>query len=191
VGAAGGVLGLLLGTKSGRKVGGAALKYGSMAALGVVAVKAYRNWQTEQAPIQSSGQSDQDTTSPVTNIPLLAAPEVEANSQAILKAMLAVAKSDGHLDEREQALIQAELARTGAEPALQSWMQAELSRPLDPAEVARAATSPELAAQMYLASLLIADETSFMERAYLDELAKQLKLAPELKAQLESQSVAI
>ena len=37
-------LGLLLGNKSARKYGGQALTYGGLAALGVLAYKAYGNW---------------------------------------------------------------------------------------------------------------------------------------------------
>lgn len=190
--AAGGVLGLLLGSKRGRSMGGSALKYGSIAALGAVAFKAYNHWQDQQkqqAP-QAPEQTSQPTPTPTAmrSTPLLPAPE--EHSQALLKAMIAAAKSDGHLDEREQSLIHAELDRQQADPQERRWMEEELRRPLDPAEVARAATTPELAAEMYLASLLMADDTTFMERAYLDELARQLQLAPGLKAELESQARA-
>jgi len=44
--AAGGLVALLLGTKKGRKYGGAALKYGGMAALGGLAYKAYSNYKS-------------------------------------------------------------------------------------------------------------------------------------------------
>ena len=187
--AAGGVLGLLLGSKRGRSMGGTALKYGSVAALGAVAFKAYTQWQAQQAQQQNPQPSIAPTsTASARSTPLLAAPAVEAHSQALLKAMIAAAKSDGHLDEREQGLIRAELDRLQADVQERQWMDEELRRPLDPAEVARAATSPELAAEMYLASLLMADDTTFMERAYLDELARQLQLAPGLKAALESQA---
>jgi uncharacterized membrane protein YebE (DUF533 family) len=172
-------------------MGGTALKYGSIAALGAVAFKAYSHWQDQQKQ-----QSQQPSVAPNAasastaprSAPLLPAPE--AHSQALLKAMIAAAKSDGHLDEREQGLIHAELERQQADPQERRWMEEELRRPLDPAEVARAATTPELAAEMYLASLLMADDTTFMERAYLDELARQLQLAPGLKAELESQARA-
>ena len=40
---AGGALGLLLGSKSGRKMGGTVLTYGGLAALGALAFKAYQN----------------------------------------------------------------------------------------------------------------------------------------------------
>lgn len=185
--AVGGVLGLLLGSKRGRKMGGSALKYASVAALGVVAVKAYNNWKVEQAPANKSSDPIQ---APSQSTPLLTAPMTELGSQAMLKAMIAAAKSDGHLDDREQDLIYAELDRQQASSQDRQWMQDEIRRPLDPAEIAAAATSPELAAQMYLASLLVADDTTYMERAYLDELARQLNLAPDLKQSLEIQAKA-
>ena len=185
--AAGGILGLLLGTKRGRSIGGSALKYGSVAALGVVAFRAYSQWQAQQAaPVVSSGFTDIAART----VNLLPAPEVETHSRAMFKALIAAAKSDGHLDERERGLIDAEMVRLQADASERTWLAAELQRPLDPAEVARAATTPELAAEMYLASLLVIDDTSFMERAYLDEFARQLKLPTALKAELEMQASA-
>jgi uncharacterized membrane protein YebE (DUF533 family) len=194
---AGGVLGLLLGTKRGRSMGGSALKYGSVAALGAVAFRAYTQWQATQAAqaqqTQQAQQAPQGLAAenvPVRTVNLLPAPEVETHSRAMLQAMIAAAKSDGHLDARERELIDAELVRLQADVGERQWMEAELQRPLDPAEVARAASTPEMAAEMYLASLLMVDDTSFMERAYLDELARQLRLPAGLKAELEAQSQA-
>ena len=190
--AAGGVLGLLLGTKRGRSLGGSALKYGSVAALGAVAFRAYSQWQSQQVKDQQAQHTHQVlpsgvTDSPLRTVNLLPAPEVEIHSRAMLKALIAAAKSDGHLDGHERELIDSEMVRLQADAGERTWMEAELQRPLDPAEVARAATTPELAAEMYLASLLVVDDTSFMERAYLDELARQLKLPTGLQAELENQ----
>jgi uncharacterized membrane protein YebE (DUF533 family) len=183
--AVGGVLGLLLGTKRGRSMGGAALKYGSVAALGAVAFRAYTQWQAQQAATTPA-----TANAPVRTVNLLPAPEAEAHSRAMLQAMVAAAKSDGHLDERERGLIDSELLRLLADAGERSWLEVELRRPLDPAEVAKAAATPEIAAEMYLASLLVVDDTSFMERAYLDELARQLRLPAGLKAELETQAKA-
>jgi uncharacterized membrane protein YebE (DUF533 family) len=182
--AAGGALGLLLGSKRGRKFGGKALKYGSVAALGVLAYKAYDNWHAQQR------QQSAPPAAPPRTVNLLPAPEVELHSRAMLQSMIAAAKADGHLDERERDLVEAELQRIAADADTRRWFEDELRKPLDPAEVARAAASPEMAAEMYLASLLVADETSFMERAYLDELARQLRLPEGLKAELERQALA-
>jgi uncharacterized membrane protein YebE (DUF533 family) len=109
------------------------------------------------------------------------------HSQAILKALVAAAKADGHVDERERALIEGEFTKLDNDQQLQQWLHAELSKPLDPTEVARAASTPEMAAEMYIASVMLVDEESFMEKSYLDELARQLKLEPGLKAELEKQ----
>ncbi|MBP3362312.1 MAG: tellurite resistance TerB family protein [Pseudomonas sp.] len=171
-------LGLLLGNKSARKYGGQALTYGGLAALGVLAYKAYGNWQANQ------GTAPQTEPQTIDRVP---APQVEQHSQAILKALVAAAKADGHVDERERQLIDGELNKLNGDPALRQWLQAELNKPLDPAEVARAASTPEIAAEMYIASLILVDEEHFMERAYLEELAKQLKLDPGLKTELEAQ----
>ena len=46
--AVGGLLALLLGTKTGRSVTGKAVKYGSIAAVAAVAYKAYQSWQSAQ-----------------------------------------------------------------------------------------------------------------------------------------------
>ncbi len=183
--AAGGALGLLLGSKRGRKFGGKALKYGSVAALGLLAYKAYGNWQAQQQ--RPSGMPSAPAPRTVN---LLPAPEVESHSRAMLQSMVAAAKADGHLDERERGLVEAELNRIAADETTRRWFEDELRKPLDPAEVARAAASPEMAAEMYLASLLVADETSFMERAYLDELARQLRLPDGLRVELERQALA-
>lgn len=209
--AATGALGLLLGSKQAKRYAGKALKYGGIAAIGLMAYKAYSQWQDQQQ--RQAGQQGQPgqpmpagtrpadaggwATGPTAAAGALPAPrtvdhlggaEAEAHSQAMLTAMIAAAKADGHLDARERGLLDGELGRLAADHALRQWVEAELQRPLDPAQVARAAQgNPALAAEMYLASLLVADDQSFMERAYLDELARQLGLAPDLKARLEAQ----
>ncbi len=186
---AGGALGLLLGSKGGRRIGGKALQYGGVAALGLMAYRAFSNWQAQQEA-QTTGPTASVPPSPsLRTVNLLSSPEIEEHSRGMLKAMIAAAKADGHLDERERGMVEAELSRLEADPAMRRWFEEELRRPLDPAEVARAAGSPELAAEMYLASLLIVDDTSFMERAYLDELARQLRLPENLKIALEQQAL--
>jgi len=173
----GGALGLLLGSKKARKYGGKALTYGGLAALGVLAYKAYGNWQANQRGAAAEPQT----------VDRLPPAQAEQHSQAVLRALVAAAKSDGHIDERERALIEGEFTRLDSDRELQHWLHAELNKPLDPAEVARAAQTPEMAAEMYLASVMMVDQENFMERSYLDELARQLRLDPALRQELESQ----
>jgi len=175
---AAGAMGLLLGSKKARSVGGKVAVYGGLAALGVVAYKAYGNWQAQQGTAPKTEPQTLDRLPPA---------QVELHSQAILKALVAAAKADGHVDDRERALIEGEFTKLDNDQELQQWLHAELSKPLDPAEVARAASTPEMAAEMYIASVMLVDEQNFMEKSYLDELARQLKLEPGLKAELEKQ----
>lgn len=179
---AGGALGLLLGNRRVRKMGGKVAIYGGLAAVGALAYKAYGDWKQQQGGAGTAGASAAPQT-----FDALPPAEIESHSQAILKALIAAAKADGHVDDRERQVIEGEFSRLDAAPEVRQWLQAELQKPLDPAEVARAASSPEMASEMYLASLLAVDEQNFMERAYLDELARQLKLDEGLKARLEQQ----
>jgi uncharacterized membrane protein YebE (DUF533 family) len=121
----------------------------------------------------------------------LPAPDMEQHGRAMLKAMIAAAKSDGHMDDRERDLVQAELHRIEADDAMRRWVDDELRRPVDPADVAAGAATPEQAAEIYLATLLVVDDTTTMERAYLDELARRLNLAPALKADLEQRAASV
>ena len=109
----------------------------------------------------------------------------------MLMAMIAAAKSDGHMDERERSMVEAELGRLSADGSMRRWVEEELRRPIDPAAVAGAASTPEMAAEVYLASVLMVDETTPMERAYLDALARELCLADGLKKDLEARAVTV
>ncbi|EGR4197869.1 TPA: tellurite resistance TerB family protein [Vibrio cholerae] len=168
----GGLLGMLLGSKKSAKLGKSALKVGGAAALGALAYKVYNDWNAKQ-----NGQS-------------APTPFDENNPRhelIILKAMIAAAKADGHVDEQEMARIQQAIEELGADNQVQQLVEQELRKPLDPAEIARFAQNPAQASELYLASLLIADEQNFMEQAYLNELAKQLGLDAQLVAQLNLQ----
>ncbi len=172
---AGGALAMLLGPKRGlsRK----ALQIGSVAALGTLAWRAYQDHQQrQQAPVPAAAQ-------PLAALPV---PQQEGHARAMLKAMIAAAKSDGHLDERERGLLETELHRLEADPALRAWVDAEIRKPVDPADVAASVAGTEMAAEVYLASLLVVDSQTTMERAYLDALAREMRLPEPLKADLEA-----
>ncbi len=174
----GGVIGLLLGNKKARKVGGQVAMVGGLAALGVLAYRAYSNWQAQKA------QSAQNEPQTIDRLPAL---QVEEHSMAILKALVAASKADGHVDIKERQLLNQELSKFSDNADLRRWFESELNKPLDPADVARASKTPEMSAEMYIASVLMVDEESFMERSYLEELARQLNIDPTLKAELETQ----
>jgi uncharacterized membrane protein YebE (DUF533 family) len=176
-----GAIGLLLGSKTARKMGGKIIAYGGLAALGVIAYKAFNalQQQNEGAALNRQPQT----------VDRLSEQEAELHSRAILRALIGAAKADGHIDDRERQLVHNEMEKLTGDQELKMWFDQELNKPLDPAEIAQSATSPEIAAEMYLASLLMVDEQNFMERSYLDELARQMKLDPSLRAELEKQAM--
>ncbi|EGU37215.1 hypothetical protein VIBRN418_13861 [Vibrio sp. N418] len=173
----GGLVGLLMGSKKskkmGAKIGKNALKVGGAAALGALAYKVYNDWQGKQSSSATNNEPF-DQNQPI-------------HSQLIIKAMIAAAKADGHVDNDEMAQIDAAIEQSGGDQHLRELIQQELNKPLDPIQIARLASTSQQAAEIYLASLLVVDEQNFMEKAYLQELAKQLKLDPEVTQQLEMQ----
>lgn len=179
VGGLGGLLGGLLGGAGSLGAARGGASYTALASLGMLAFQAFQSWQQQQASAPQPAPRTLDQ---------LDGSEAEAHSHAILCALIAAAKADGRIDEREQQAIYAEIARHADEPELQAWLDAEMRKPLVAADVARLASDPGMAAEMYLASVLLVDSQQEAERTYLDELAYQLKLDPTLQAHLEQQA---
>jgi uncharacterized membrane protein YebE (DUF533 family) len=164
--AAGGLVGLLLGSKTGRKLA----TYGGLATLGVVAWQAYS---------QSSSRTGADEAHALVE-------PLPSERRVVLRAILNAARVDGHIDERERDLIDKEIARLGGDASLRDWVEAELRQPLVPHAIAAdVAGNPLLASEVYLASLLVIGEADFLERAYLDHLAETLALDAGLRQRLE------
>ncbi|MCX7086705.1 MAG: tellurite resistance TerB family protein [Methylococcales bacterium] len=174
---AAGAAALLLGTSVGRKLTGAGLKLGSLAAIGNIAFNAFQAWQSQQtaAPVA-------DAASPVVE---LAAPTNEQRGKALLTAMIAAAKVDGTVDDKEKEMITLQLAKLNLGDSANLFAE-ELNKPLDIKAVAAGADSPTMAAEIYLISRAILDLDNEQERQYIEALAKELGLAPDLVAQLES-----
>lgn len=109
----------------------------------------------------------------------------------MLRAVLAAARVDGHIDERERALIDQEIARCGADTSLRTWIEMQLNAPLDPQAIAsQVAGDALLASEVYLASVLVIGNADFLERSYLDHLAEHLDLDAELQQRLENDALS-
>lgn len=177
--AAGGLLALLIGTKSGRKVLSPAVKLGSLAALGGLGYKVYTEWQKNQGQ-DVSGQ------------PIAALTDESANtrSMTIIKAIVAAAKADGKIDEREHSVIIEQINASPLNDQASQVLLEELQKPLSVAEIASESDSPEASVEIYLASLLMTDKANEAEQNYLDELADALKLDASLVSQLEAEAFA-
>jgi uncharacterized membrane protein YebE (DUF533 family) len=174
-------LAVLLGTSAGRKLTGTTLKLGSLAAVGGIAYNAFKNWQAQQTGQVASASK------PVNE---LTGAESEKRSNALLKAMIASAKADGHIDEQEKNAITQHATKLGLNASVANFITEELAKPLDVNDIAAGADSPEAAAEIYLVSRMVLDLDNDAERQYLDQLAKALQLAPDLIAQLEKQVAA-
>jgi uncharacterized membrane protein YebE (DUF533 family) len=188
MGGLGGLLGGLLG--AGSPMGGApqsrsggGTNYAALASLGMMAFQAYQAWQRSQA-----AQQQQAPQTAMRTVDMLAGPEVEEHSHAILRALIAAAKADGRIDDTEKQMISTEIGRHTDDPQLQQWLDEEVAKPLDPAEVAQSATDSGMAAEMYLASVMLVDDQQDAERSYLDELAAALGIEPDLQVHLEQQA---
>ncbi|KAA0014576.1 tellurite resistance TerB family protein [Billgrantia pellis] len=187
----GGAMGLLVGSKRGRKLGGKALKYGAIAAVGMLAWKAWQNSQGASQTVQGSQGTGSQPTNDVgegERIEVLEGELQEQRSLELLQAMIMAARADGHIDEQERELITQQIDALGADDELHRWVERQLSAPLDAEALAHQADSSQAAREMYLISVAVIDEQNPMERAWLDQLAKALKLSPELAAELEHQA---
>jgi uncharacterized membrane protein YebE (DUF533 family) len=195
---AGGLAGLLTGSKSGRKLGKSAVTYGGLALLGGLAYKAWQDWQSGK---QAQPQVPDDRAQAVIEMPPAGSPfmpgsgdaakgvasdEADALSHALLRAMIAATKADGHVDAGEQARIFERIGALDLDAEEKAFVMDELAAPLEIEAVVAGAKSPETAAEIYAASLIAIDPSGAAEKGYLALLASRLKLEPALVEHLHA-----
>ncbi|MGM0982441.1 MAG: tellurite resistance TerB family protein [Pseudomonadota bacterium] len=176
----GGALGLLVGSKRGGKLGGKALKYGAIAGVGALAWKAWQN---------SRGGDPAGTAREGHAMEELEGKAREQRSLELLQAVIMAARADGHIDDRERALISEQIDDLGADAELHDWVQSQLEAPLDAEALARQADSPQAAREMYLISVAVIDDQNPMERAWLDQLGGALGLDEGMRLEIERQAL--
>jgi uncharacterized membrane protein YebE (DUF533 family) len=195
--AAGAIVAVLLGTGTGRAVTGSALKLGGLAAIGGLAYKAYQNYQAGKQPAEAA-PAGQAPTDPVllpapTDTPFDPgqAPQGETEfALTLVRAMIAAAKADGHIDDGERAKISDKLALSGIGSEAEQFLMAELDAPLDFDALAAAAQTDEQRLEIYTASRLAIDPDTRAERGYLDMLAGRLNLPDALVDHVEATVIA-
>ncbi len=174
---AGGLLGLVVGNKKSRKFAKKAATYGGVALVGGLAYKAYKDYKAGQAVQPPPAQPQALPPPPQDSGFVPATPAAEQSlSRAMLRAMIAAAKADGHIDGQEQANIFAKMDELPLDAADKAFVMDELRAPLDVEAVAAGAQGPEQAAEIYAASLLAIDPDGPAERGYLGMLAARLGL---------------
>jgi uncharacterized membrane protein YebE (DUF533 family) len=189
---AGGLAGLLFGSKKMREVAGTAIQIGAVAAIGGLAYKAYQNYRQGKPIVPQSvtdmlgGASPQSMPlpTPADSIP----PEYRSPEAArlLLRTMVAAAAADGHLDRVEYERIRQQLRASGLNEEEQFFLSQLIAHPSSIAELAAAATTPELRIEVYTAARLAVDRDTAVEREWLEQLAASLDLEPGLKAHLDA-----
>lgn len=187
--AAGALVAVLLGTGTGRKVTGTALKLGGLAAIGGLAYKAYQNYKSGNAPQPQAPQGEPELLPPPsgTDFHPAQAPQGEAEfALTLVRAMIAAAKADGHIDDAERARIADKIKLAGLDSDAERFILDEIERPLDLGQLVAAARTEAQKVELYTASRLAIEPDSRAERGYLDLLAGRLGLADALVDHVEA-----
>ncbi|MGY5801663.1 tellurite resistance TerB family protein [Rhizobium sp. LEGMi12c] len=185
------IAGVLLGTKTGRQVAGNALALGGLAAIAGLGYQAYKNYrdgnQPQPAP-QSAPQAEPQFLPPPTDSGFSTAPAVASNdfTLSLVRAMIAAARADGHIDDTERQRILGKVQEAGVGSEAESFFQRELANPVDLDAIVASAKTEEQRVQVYTASRLAIEPDSRAERGYLDLLAGRLGLADALVDHIEA-----
>ncbi|HEU0006851.1 MAG TPA: tellurite resistance TerB family protein [Terriglobia bacterium] len=115
------------------------------------------------------------TPPPLPSNPLSEAPRNE-EALLLIRAMIAAANADHAVDEVERQAILGKVTASGLGAEERSFIEQELSNPLDLRTLVAQVKSPEIAEQMYAASVLALEVDSDAERNYLQRLASALNL---------------
>lgn len=174
-GALGGLAGLLVANKSSRKLlakyGTGALLVGGGAVAGTVLWNKYKDRirETHQDEPQFGQQQS----------------PLDVRTERLILALVFAAKSDGHIDEQEQAAIESQLREAGIEDQGRELVAKALEQPLDPVRLAQGVKNEEEALELYFLSCAVIDIDHFMERSYLNALGDALKVPQDVREGIE------
>ncbi len=170
-GALGGLAGLLVSSKSSRKL---LTKYGTSALLvGGGAVAGTVLWNKYKDKIRAAHEGEPDFGQQ--NSPL------DVRTERLILALVFAAKSDGHIDDQERAHIEQQLREAGVENQGRALIAQAIEQPLDPQRLARDIKNEEEALEVYFLSCAAIDIDHFMERSYLSALGDVLKIPQEVR----------
>ena len=186
--ATGALVAVLLGTSTGRELTGTALKLGGIAAIGGLAYKAYQNYQGAPSPRRTAAQGPELLPPPDdTSFHPSQAPQGETEfALTLVRAMIAAANADGHIDDEERKKIADRLALAGLSAEAEQFLNDEIARPRSIDELVAAAQTDAQKVELYTATRLTIEPDSRAERGYLDLLAGRLKLPDALIDHVEA-----
>ncbi len=184
-------------------------KVGGLALLGTLAYKAFGNYQQQKSAggnasvvdavkHSASGMATQASSlisgllsgnqPPSASLPAPAAAPASAELPlAIIRAMIAAAKADEHMDAAESQKIMGQLESAGVCTQEKALLMQEMANTQDVNSIAASARTREEAAQIYLAALLVCDSQCVREQEYLSSLASALKLEPAFTVSLQNE----
>jgi uncharacterized membrane protein YebE (DUF533 family) len=160
--------GLLLGTQRGR---GIAAGLAGLGGLALITGLAYRAFQDQAASPVLEARGDNDTA--------------EKDALLFVRAMVAAAAADRHLDDTERSRLRMALGRLGVGAEGSAWLEREFEKPATVHELAALAGTADKAAQVYAAARLAIDPDTPQEREFLRNLAEQLKLESTVKREID------
>lgn len=186
--ATGALVAVLLGTGAGRAVTGTALKVGGLAAVAGLAYKAYQNYQNGNAPGDGNAAEPELLPPPgETSFHPSQAPQGEAEfALTLVRAMIVASRADGHIDEEERRKIADKLRLAGIDGEAESFLVAELEKPVDIDALVSGAMTDAQKVELYTASRIAIEPNTRAERGYLDMLAGRLKLPDALVDHIEA-----
>ena len=181
--AAGGLGGLMVGTKTGRGVIGSAAKLGALALIGGLAYKAMQNYQAGK-PLVTGASA---LTSAPDGTGFEPAAQTNESAQLLIRVMIAAAAADGRIDENEKAKIIGSFEQFGGfNDEARAFVNAELANPASAEDLAAAVTSPAMAVQVYTAARVAIEMDSQAEKNFLGSLASNLGIDAKLAAHIDA-----
>jgi uncharacterized membrane protein YebE (DUF533 family) len=185
--AAGALVAVLLGTGTGRQITGTALKLGGIAAIGGLAYKAYQNYKNGGKPEDAARDPELLPPPEDTSFHPSHAPQGESEfALTLVRAMIAAANADGHIDDEERKKIADKLSLSGIGAEAEQFLLAEIEKPQSIDELVTAVETDAQKLELYTASRLTIDPDTRVERGYLDLLAGRLKLPDALVDHVEA-----
>jgi len=187
--ATGALVAVLLGTGTGRQMTGSALKIGGLAAVAGLAYKAYQNYRNGDQPAEAPANKEPELLPPPSDTEFhpSQAPQGEAEfALTLVRAMIAAARADGHIDDEERKKIADRLSLAGVGAEAGQFLREELEGPVDLDALVASAQTDAQKVELYTASRLAIEPESRAERGYLDLLAGRLKLPDALVDHVEA-----
>lgn len=180
------IAGVLLGTDGGRKIAGSALRLGGLAAIAGLGYQAYKNYRDGQNPAETASAGAPELLPP----PAESGFDPQAVSAdfalILIRAMIAAARADGHIDAAERERILGRLKVSGLAADAADFLERELANPVDLDAIVAAPGTEEQKVELYTASRLAIEPETRAERGYLDLLAGRLGLPDPLVDHIEA-----